>query len=320
MKKNFLSASLTKAAFALATVLTLSLTFSACSDKNEPEPENPTGLNNQAKIDDKVYNIKSAELRKLSSQEFSLSLYLDNGENMYIHIYPKVNGKAMSLNSTDGNWAIQYNTFFIASTELNNKGDRGTIKYSINPETGQCSVEITDGYISAGKNTSGDNKEHSFILNYNGKPKKFMPKPRNLYVTIDEEEKPIVKAEYREKGNGNYTFYLNLSNDGKEKVQFDLNKDLHMTGSAIELNKKEEKHTKGEYYWWIKYYKSHNDCFIDTFSDPGSAFPVFTTGTFTFKGSFKLGVDIELKNGLVKGTDGKEHSLVFSYSGTMTKL
>ena len=147
MKKNFLSASLTKAAFALATVLTLSLTFQACSDKNEPD--NPTRLNNQAKIDGKVYNIKSAELRKINSQEFSLSLYLDNGENMYISINPKVNGKAMSLNSTDGNWVIQYKTFFIASTKMNNKGDRGTIKYSINPETGQCSVEITDGYISA---------------------------------------------------------------------------------------------------------------------------------------------------------------------------
>ena len=318
MKKNFLSASLTKAAFALATVLTLSLTFSACSDKNEPD--NPTGLNNQAKIDGKVYNIKSAEIKKLKSQEFSLSLYLDNGEYMHITMNPKKNGEAMSLNSTDGDWAIQYTTFFIASTAMNYKGDRGTIKYSFNPETGQCSVEITDGYISAGKNTSGDNKEHSFILNYNGKPKKFMPEPRNVYVTFDEEEKPIIKAEYKDEGKGNYTFYLNLSNDGTEKVLLNLNKDLHMTESAIELNKREEKHSKGEYYWSINYYNPYGNCLINTYSDLNSDIPVFTTGTFTFKGSFKLGVDFNLKNGLVKGTDGKEHSLVFSYTGTMTQL
>ena len=63
------------------------------------------------------------------------------------------------------------------------------------------------------------------------------PTPKAQTVTLDGAEKPILKAEYEDKGNGNYKLYLNLSADGKERVTICLNKDLHITGSPIDLTK-----------------------------------------------------------------------------------
>ena len=74
-------------------------------------------------------------------------------------------------------------------------------------------------------------------------------------VTLDGVEKPIVKAEYKDMLNGNYALYLYLSADGKERVRFELNKDLHMSGSPVDLTKR-GKGQGFECYWMVEYYKS----------------------------------------------------------------
>ena len=145
-----------------------------------------------------------------------------------------------------------------------------------------------------------------------------LPEPKAQTVTLDGAEKPILKAEYEDKGNGNYKLYLNLSADGKERVTICLNKDLHITGNPIDLTKREEEHS-GKWYWSVEYYKPDDTKLIDTYGKPGNSFPVFKTGTLTISGSPGGTINIKLENGRVKGTDGKEHTLVLSYSGPIRK-
>ena len=144
------------------------------------------------------------------------------------------------------------------------------------------------------------------------------PEPKANTVTIDGAERPIVKAEYEDKGNGNYKLYLNLSTDGKERVTICLNKDLHMTGSPIDLTKKEETHTGKEWYWEV-IYSDHGKSLFDTYGTLGSPITLFKTGTLTASGSPDGTINIRLKNGCVKDSDGKEHTFTVSYSGTMTE-
>ena len=144
------------------------------------------------------------------------------------------------------------------------------------------------------------------------------PEPKANTVTIDGAERPIVKAEYKDEGDGDYSLYLYLSADRKEKVKFELNKDLHITGSPIDLTKKEKEHDG--WYWVVNYYKPDGNKLIDTFADPDDALPVFKTGTLTISGSPDGTINIRLENGRVKGEEGAEHTLTISYSGTMTKV
>ena len=147
-----------------------------------------------------------------------------------------------------------------------------------------------------------------------------LPTPKAQTVTIDGAEKPILKAEYQDNADGNYQFRLYLSADGKERVRFELNKDLHMSGSPVDLTKR-GKGQGFECYWMVEYYKSDGTQLIDSYGAPGEDdYPVFTTGTLTVSGSFDGTINIKLENGRVKGKDGKEHTLTISYSGKITGL
>ena len=143
--------------------------------------------------------------------------------------------------------------------------------------------------------------------------------PKANTVTIGGVDKPILKAKYIDNGNGNYFLYLYLSADCREEVEIQLNKDLHMTGSPIDLTKKEEKHD-GKWYWGVKY-SDHGKSLFDTWGAFGSPNTLFNTGTLTVSGSPDGTINIVLKNGRVKGLDGKEqHTIVLSYSGTMENI
>ena len=143
-----------------------------------------------------------------------------------------------------------------------------------------------------------------------------LPTPTANTVTLDGTEKPILMTEYED--NGNYYLNLYLSADRKERVEFELNKDIHMTGSPIKLTEKEKKHD-GKWYWIVEYHKPDGTTLIYAFAKPGNEAPVFTTGTLTISGSPESTINIKLENGRVKDINGNEHSLAMSYSGPMTK-
>ncbi|WP_455537320.1 hypothetical protein [Prevotella koreensis] len=145
-----------------------------------------------------------------------------------------------------------------------------------------------------------------------------LPTPKVQTVTIGGMEKPIVKAEYEDKGNGNYKLFFYLVEEGSvERVKIQLNKGLHMTGNPINLKEKEEKHNG--LYWEVTYYTPDGEEFFKTFAGPSSPLPVFKDGTLTVNGDPVSGIKIKLENGLVVGKDDNEHTFTMSYSGKMTK-
>ena len=136
-------------------------------------------------------------------------------------------------------------------------------------------------------------------------------------VTFGGMEKPIVKAEYVDKKNGNYNLFFYLVEEGSvERVKIQLNKGLHMTGNPINLKEKEEKHSG--VYWEVTYYTPDGETFFQTFAGPSSPLPVFKDGTLTVNGDPVSGIKIKLENGLVVGKDDNEHTFTMSYSGKMT--
>ena len=143
--------------------------------------------------------------------------------------------------------------------------------------------------------------------------------PESSTVTLDGKEKPIVAAEYDDNGKGNYILFLYLSANKKERVKICLNKDLHMTGSPVNLAEKEKKHD-GKWYWMVEYNKPDGTTLIYTWGGPRKEDPVFKTGTLTVTGDPATGITIKLENGRVKGTDGKEHTITLSYKGKMTEV
>ncbi|WP_276795003.1 hypothetical protein [Segatella oulorum] len=144
-----------------------------------------------------------------------------------------------------------------------------------------------------------------------------LPTPTANTVTLDGTAKPILMTEYEDNGKGNYYLNLYLSADRKERVEFELNKDIHMTGSPIKLTEKEKKHD-GKWYWIVEYYKPDNTTLIKTFGKPDAPdFPVFTTGTLTISGSPTGTINIRLENGRVKDINGNEHTITMSYGGPM---
>ena len=136
-------------------------------------------------------------------------------------------------------------------------------------------------------------------------------------VTFGGMEKPIVKAEYEDRGSGNYKLFLYLEAVGAERLEIQLNKGLHMTGNPIDLKKKEEKHSG--LYWAVTYYTPDGNRFFHTFAGPSSPLPVFSDGTFTVNGDPVTGIRIKLENGLVIGEDDNDHTITMSYSGKMTE-
>ena len=139
-------------------------------------------------------------------------------------------------------------------------------------------------------------------------------------VTLDGVEKPILKAEYEDKLNGNYFLLLYLSADSKEKIELHLNKDLHMSGSPVVLTKREKKHEGGKLYWVADYHNPDKSLFTNTTGDPDSNSDLYRTGTLTVTGDPKSGkVSIKLENGRVKDNNREDRTLTISYSGTMTE-
>ena len=137
-------------------------------------------------------------------------------------------------------------------------------------------------------------------------------------VTVNDVERPIVKAEYT--GNQSYTMYLYLSDDGVDKVILEMDKLLHMSDSSIDLTQKETPTLNGEYHWMVGYYKSSNTASISVTGSPDVEKPVFETGTLTVKGNPATGIDIKLDNGRVIGTDGNTvYNINISCKGPMTQ-
>ena len=145
--------------------------------------------------------------------------------------------------------------------------------------------------------------------------------PKANTVTLDGEEKPILKAGYQYWGNGNYVLFFSLSASSQERVRLGLNKELHVTGNPINLTEKEKnrKRYDDRFHWGVTYLNAHGNLLFYANGTPHINEPVFKTGTLTMSGSPEGTINIRLENGRVKGSDGKEHTFAISYKGTATE-
>ncbi|MGP1350627.1 MAG: hypothetical protein ACTTK2_03100 [Hoylesella marshii] len=331
MTKNLFFASCAKAAFALAAVVMMSTVFTSCSKDNSDDPK-PEPKANTVTIDGAERAIVKAEYKDEGDGDYWLFLYLsaDRQEKVKFELNKDLHMTGSPIDLTkkekehDGKWYWSVDYYKPGDTKLiNTFGEpgsstpvftTGTLTVSGSP-TGTLNIKLENGRVK-----STDGKEHTLTVSYSGKMEKYvepLPKPKAQTVTIDGTEKPIVNAEYEDETGGNYSLYLYLSADRKERVEFQLNKDLHMTGKPIDLTKKEKAHP--EYYWSVDYYKPDDTKLINTFGNPESSYPIFDTGTLTMSGDPTGTIDIKLENGRVKGKDGKVHTITLSYSGKMTK-
>jgi hypothetical protein len=142
------------------------------------------------------------------------------------------------------------------------------------------------------------------------------PAPKTQIVALNGMEKTIVKVECKDCGQGNYVLYLYT--DSKESMRINFNQDRHITGNPIKLTQKEEEQDD-KYCWVIVYYKSNGQTLLTGNGYPDSNGTVFKTGTLTMSSSSGENINIQLKNGRVKGEDGKEYTLTVSYGGSMTE-
>ena len=343
MSKKIFFASAAKAAFALAAVVIMSLAFAACGSDNDddgggggiPDTSLPEPKAQTVTIDGKEKPIVSAEYIDEGSGDYSLYLYLsaDRKEKVEVQLNKDlhITGSPVKLTEKEKKhkgkwyWAVNYygddgkqiiHTFGEPGTS-NPVFNTGTLTMSGDPK-GTINIKLENGRVK-GK----DGKEHTITLSYSGKMTKAgstpkPPTPTAGTVTLDSKEKPIVSAEYIDEKVGDYSLYLYLSADRKERVIIFLNKDLHMTGSPVDLTKKEKEH-EGKFYWTVNYYDANGKRIIETWGKPDRQdYPVFKTGTLTISGDPKGTINIKLENGRVKGTNGKEHTLILSYSGKMT--
>ena len=169
MKKKIFSASLAKATFALACVLTLSLAFTACDSKKnlpEPNPEEPDPkpdpnpdpnpndpnlltLEKAVKINGKMREVKRAVVVTDGlNNSYDIMLSFKDGdkwEHLSIDFDPNENGTTFDLKkSISGGvvkWGVQYiidskGTFYAHNNPLNVKFSSGEMKYNIDPITG----------------------------------------------------------------------------------------------------------------------------------------------------------------------------------------
>ena len=148
-----------------------------------------------------------------------------------------------------------------------------------------------------------------------------LPEPKAQTVTLDGEEKPILKAGYQYWGDGNYVLFFSLSASSQERVRLGLNKELHVTGNPINLTEKEKnrKRYDDRFHWGVTYLNAHGNLLFYANGTPHINEPVFKTGTLTMSGSPDGTINIRLENGRVKGSDGKEYTFTLSYSGTMER-
>ena len=333
MTKNLFLASAAKAAFALATVM-MSAAFAACSSSNDDPTTEPRA--GTVTLDGEEKPILKAEYEDMLNGNYFLFLYLsaDSKEKVELHLNKDLHmsGSPVVLTKREKKheggklyWSVEY--YKSDGTKLIDTYGRsgysipvfttGTLTISGSPD-GTINIRLENGRVEG-----TDGKEYTLTVSYSGTMEKYgapSPEPKAGTVTLDGEEKPILKAEYEDKLNGNYFLFLYLSADSKEKVELHLNKDLHMSGSPIDLTKREKKHEGGKLYWVADYHNPNNSLFTNTTGDPDSNSDLYITGTLTVTGDPKSGkVSIKLENGCVKDNNREERTLTVRYSGTMTE-
>ena len=128
-------------------------------------------------------------------------------------------------------------------------------------------------------------------------------------------KKQVVRTEYKDDDDGNYSLCLYLS--ANECVEVQWNTNVH-ADRTVGLVRKEENHSG--FYWVVDYYATDGRQVIDTVSDPHlTDVPVFLSGSLKITGTPETVFSLHVENGRVAGADAKAHALSISYLGKPMK-
>lgn len=133
-----------------------------------------------------------------------------------------------------------------------------------------------------------------------------------MIVTIDNVDKKVVDAEYKNLGYNNYWISLYLSSDRTESVEFNLNTELHMN-KDIELTKVQESNGPS---WRVVYNNNEGQELIVSDGTKSNNPKLFTDGKLRFEGDPNEAITITLTNGNVLGKDNNKHTIQISYKAT----
>ena len=164
-------------------------------------------------------------------------------------------------------------------------------------------------FLACSKNSDDDNPKPDKPT-----PEQPQTQPKEGFISLDKNEKKVLSARYEDNGNGNYTLYLYLSEDLKEKVRIDYNESLHL-GKTIDLTKTEEEHKEKE-NWSIIYWQTQKGDFF--FASGKNKSNLFSNGTLSLSGSLAGTFNVVLANGKIKN-NGVERTFAINYKGKFSK-
>ena len=145
------------------------------------------------------------------------------------------------------------------------------------------------------------------------------PEQPSGFVTLDQQTIAVKSTEYSIRRNGNYEFFLYLSDKSKtHRVGIWLNQELHF-GKTVALTQK-DKAPKGKWPWTIEYYADSNVKIIDAGGKEGDDRLVFKAGTLELTHISGNTFSVELLNGKVEDADGQVRSFAITYKGEFTKV
>ena len=136
--------------------------------------------------------------------------------------------------------------------------------------------------------------------------------PKPMTVTIDNVDKKVVDAEYKNLGNNNYSISLYLSSDSTESVVFNLNTELHMN-KDINLTKVQE---SNGHSWRVEYNNKEGQQLIVSDGMKKNGANLFSEGKLELMGDPNETMMITLTKGKVIGRDKLEHTILISYKAT----
>ena len=155
-------------------------------------------------------------------------------------------------------------------------------------------------------------------LNYEGKLTKKKevtppptPQPKEGYVTLNQVDRKILKAEYENKGNHNYEMHFTL--EGNHKLVLYAS-GIHHFDKTINLSLLDGLTPN----YWRVVCKKGNQGIIDASSDPLKKHP-FSKGTLNITGSVLGNIDIKIDNGVVY-EGGYMQTLLMHYKGKIRNV
>lgn len=323
MKNNNFFASAAGKLLALAALLAMAFTFTACSDDDEPTPPEAPFVGTVT-IDGVKMPVKSC-FYDYFEDYFVLYLYLSDdqkkvlkidgsfmkhvGKDVNLTVYePKINGTWTWLISVEEAKQHLFVGCGYESEELS-LFTTGKLRIDGKIDGGSVNIKLTDGKITDGKH--GDGKEHTVNLEFTGK---MFPKYKT--IMLDGILKSVVSAEYTLEKNNDFQCSFYLSQDKKERIIVRGSLDGSKEEWSWKLDRKQQAQT-GHRYWSIEYYQGDVSLFkLDGDPANGITETVASEGSLTMRGK-TLGELVFLVDFVVtdhKTGDGRRHEGLIMYS------